>query len=206
MFVFLDESGDPGFRMDKTSTRFFVIATVIVSDPFILDDAIDRFRAEIGYTRNPEFKAASTPPAIRERFLRAICQWDFVVRALVVDKQRVTEPSLQSSETLYDYFVAQLFDDDDDLIRDATIVLDESMKHRSAQKRAAGRLRRHLNRSSPQRVRQVRYRDSKGSNALQAADMVAYSIYHRYRHSDDRYYRIIQPRTRIWELGGMDDP
>jgi hypothetical protein len=200
MFVFLDESGDPGFRLDKTSTRFFVIATVIVEDPVVLEDAIDQFRTEVGYTRNPEFKAASTPPAIRERFLRAVCRWDFVVRALVVDKLRITEPSLQSSETLYDHFVMRLFEEDAGLIREATVILDESMKHRSAQNRAASRLRKHLNRNEPRRIRQIRYQDSRSTNSLQVADMVAYAIYHRYRHNDDRYFRIIQSRSTIWEI------
>ena len=32
MLVFLDDSGDPGFKLDKGSTKYFIIAMVIFDD------------------------------------------------------------------------------------------------------------------------------------------------------------------------------
>lgn len=32
MLVFIDDSGDPGFKLDKGSSRFFVICSVIFDD------------------------------------------------------------------------------------------------------------------------------------------------------------------------------
>lgn len=200
MYIYLDESGDPGFQIDRSATRFFVIATVIVQDPIVLSDAVDRLRQAIGYTRDPEFKGVSTPPAIRRRFLEAICAWDFEVRALIVDKHIVVEPKRQSKESLYDHFVACLFEPGNPRFSNATLVMDEQMKSRDAQNVATRKIRELLNVSdaSTRPIRAVKYRNSRGDNVLQATDMIANTIYQYCKTGDDQLFRLIRDRTQLW--------
>lgn len=47
MFVYLDETGDTGFKFDKGSSRYFVVTMLLVQDPIPLYTAIDDFRKSL---------------------------------------------------------------------------------------------------------------------------------------------------------------
>ena len=66
MFVYLDESGDTGFKFNQESSRYFVITLVLVEDPFFITEAVDKLREQLGYDYNPEFHFFSTKPEIRD--------------------------------------------------------------------------------------------------------------------------------------------
>lgn len=52
MLVFLDDSGDPGFKLDRGSSAFFVIACVIFEDKLDAEEVsltMKRYRRELGW-------------------------------------------------------------------------------------------------------------------------------------------------------------
>ena len=200
LYAYLDESGDPGFH--ETATPFFVLTLLLVDYQCQtgLREAVDRLRVDLGFSRDPEFRFASTPPATRRRFLTAVRSWEFLAVALVVEKSRVGEPHLKSRESLYDYFVSRLLSDDTLALHDIDLTADSRMGGSNAGRRAAQRLRACLNEAGITRVRQVRYRDSRGDNLLQVADMISGSIYHHFARGDDQFLQIVRRRVNILEM------
>ncbi len=90
MLVLIDESGCPGFKLTKGSTPFFVVGMVIFKD-FSQAEAASKAITDLRQTLsvNPEFKFSKTHPTVKDKFFDELCQYDFEVRALVVDKNNI---------------------------------------------------------------------------------------------------------------------
>ena len=75
MIIAIDDSGDPGLKMDKGSSSYFVIVAVV----FLTDhDAeatalkIERFRQTLKWKDYHEFKFRKTSPEIRKAFFQKL--------------------------------------------------------------------------------------------------------------------------------------
>lgn len=197
MFVYIDESGDTGFKFDRGSTRYFIVTLLLVEDPIPLQRVIDELRASVGFAPHVEFHFASSSSAIRERFLQAIQPLEFNVRALIIDKQLMTRPHMRKRETFYNYVVRLCLTYDSGVITDATLVLDESVQSKKAKREFRTYLRRILNTdTSPAKVRRVIYRRSHTDNLIQVADMICGAIYAAYERNEPRYRQIIRRHIR----------
>jgi len=88
VYVYLDESGDTGFRLSQGSSRFFAIALLVVDDPGPLEVTLAALRA---HTRMPnyEFKFAQSDDARRRQFFHAIRDEHYEAHCQVVDKQEL---------------------------------------------------------------------------------------------------------------------
>lgn len=63
MLVFIDDSGDPGFKLDKGSSHFFVISAVLFDDNLEAEKtavAIKELRRELKFGDDKEFFNIST--------------------------------------------------------------------------------------------------------------------------------------------------
>ena len=201
MFVYLDESGDTGFKFKQGSSRYFVITLLLVEDPFFINEVVDKLREELGYDYDPEFHFFSTKPDVRDQFFYAIRDLDFVVRTLVIDKYRLVSPHMRKREVFYNYFVRLLLDNDNGVIDNAILILDASVKSRRVQAEMGTYLRRMLNSEGTQKIRKINHHDSRNDNLIQTVDMICGAIYARYNKHDDRYYRIIRRRIQdLWEF------
>jgi hypothetical protein len=195
MFVYLDESGDSGFKFDRGSTRYFVITLLLVDDQIPIQVAIEELRRELGFAPADEFKFSHSAEDVRFAFLRRLNRQRFSVRALVIDKTQMTQPHMRQRDTFYNFLVQLILRHDNGAIRDATLVLDESVKSKRRQDQLAAYLRHTLNANpdSP-RVRAIVHHTSHTDNLLQAADMVSGAIYARYHRGNDAYLRIIRSK------------
>jgi hypothetical protein len=62
MHLYLDESGDTGFKFQQGSSRYFVVALVVVRDPNALADVLDEQRRAIDKLPGEELKFARLQP------------------------------------------------------------------------------------------------------------------------------------------------
>jgi hypothetical protein len=97
MLVFIDESGDPGFKVATGSSPIFVLAMVIFDDH---TEAV-RTQALVAATLarlgiKPEFKFNKCRADLRDRFFDAVEHCRFRVRAIVVSKQAIRSQRLRS--------------------------------------------------------------------------------------------------------------
>jgi hypothetical protein len=200
MFVYLDESGDTGFKFERGSSRYFVITLLLVDDPIPMHAAIDGLRRTLGFAPGNEIKFYQSSHDTRLAFLRMLRRQNFSARVLVIDKTLMTRPHLQKRETFYSYLVKLILERDIEAISDAMIVLDESAKGKQSKQRLTTYLRKALNTDpTAPRVRGVRYHDSRSDYLIQAADMVAGAVYARYHKGNDAYFREIRPKIAdLW--------
>ena len=201
MLVFIDESGDPGFRLAQGSSPVFVAAMVI----FETNEAAQRTEAIIrdamrAMRVQPEFKFNKCRPEVRDAFFDAVRNCPFRVRAIVVRKESILSPHLRSDkEGFYRYFVRQMMTRDDGRLEDATVIIDGS-GDRKFRKTLKSQLRRQLGR----RIREVRLHNSRRDPLVQLADMCCGAIARSYRtdrKDPDRWRRMLRPHIEdVWQF------
>lgn len=75
MLVFVDESGDPGLKLEQGSSTHFVVALVIFEDhdeAQAADDRIGLLRRELRLDPRYEFRFNKCRRGVREQFLKAL--------------------------------------------------------------------------------------------------------------------------------------
>ncbi len=202
MLVFIDESGDAGFKLEAGSSPVFVAAMVIfdTSEDAARTQAIIE-ESEARKHHKPEFKFNRCSDNVRDLFFRTVCRCPFLVRAIVVRKQRIWSPRLMADkDRFYEYFIKAMMTYSNGRLRDARVVIDGSGDREFRQDLNAA-LRRRLGRGI---VRHIRFKDSKGDVLVQLADMCAGAIARSYRptRSDkDRWRAALRPRIDdVWEF------
>lgn len=201
MFVYLDESGDTGFKFNKGSSRFFVVTILLIDDPIPLNAAIDDLRVGLRFPPHYEFKFYHSHDSVRCEFLREVRKHEVLFRSLVVDKQSLTRPEMQKRESFYSYLVRMLLEHDNGLIQDAFLILDEREKGSKNKQSLSTYLRKHLNtpENGHNKIKDVKYHQSHRDNLIQVVDMVAGAVNAKFTRSQDHYYHIIKSKMDdIW--------
>lgn len=128
MLVLIDESGCPGFKLNKGSTPYFAIAMVIFNDLMEAEHtslSINQLRENLKI--KPEFKFNKSNNSIRDAFFKNIKQFNFAVKALVVKKETIYSPRLRlNKETFYNYFIRKLLEHGNNLLENAIVKIDGS--------------------------------------------------------------------------------
>lgn len=198
MFVYLDETGDTGFKFDKGSSRFFLVTILLTSDPVPLNGEIEAFRLNNRFSIDHEFKFYSSPDSVRERFLRLLLKHECMIRCLVVDKHLLTKGHMRDKEIFYNYLTKMLLKYDGGRLDDARLILDRRDQKKSKQG-LGPYIRRELNRGEIRKIRDIKYHDSRRDNLIQAVDMASGAINAHYAKNRPQFLRIIQSRIDdIW--------
>lgn len=201
--VFIDDSGDPGFKLDKGSSSHFVIACVIFEDPLAAEETaliIKKYRRDLGWTDRREFKFNKTNKKYIKELLGRIKNCDFRVRAICIDKANIRSGELRNKQdSFYNYAIKEVLSKTESL-KDADIRLD-GHSGRAYKKSAITYLRREVN-SSSQKITKVRFVDSHTNVLIQLADLAAGSILRSTQpkktdHKD--YVKILKKRIEdVW--------
>jgi len=194
--VFIDDSGDPGFKISKGSTEFFVIAAVIFDDSLETEKTavgIKEARREMGFSDSVEFKFNKSSRKIREKFLRSVNKFNFRIRCIVVDKKEIRSPELRSKkESFYNYIIKMLLQHSNESILEASVKIDGS-GNKVFRKSFIDYLRKQLNFKKFKVIKNCKLVNSKNNVLIQMADMVAGSIRRSYDSSktDCKVYKNI---------------
>lgn len=208
MLGFFDESGDPGLKVGRGSSRYFVAAIVTFVDEneaTRCDRRIDSLRDELSLSHSYEFHYGKNSRKYRETFLRAVDGYAFGYHAVVLDKdpEKLANAGVGSGE-LYNYVVGLLFGMAREHLRELTVVMD-SRGSRKFRADIATYLRNSLRTAGGEGViKHLNIQDSHRNNLLQLADYVA-SILNRVAAGDryaqdlhDRYLRRKQVTLNRW--------
>jgi hypothetical protein len=179
MLIFIDDSGDPGFKFDQGSTLYFVVLLLIFDDELEAERvvaAIKALRSSLGLQGNVEFKFHKSSPRMRRKFLEAINPYKFRLEILVVDKTMIRAPVVMSGEhSFYDYAIRIALEKAQPSIREAKIWIDGN-RNKAFGRNYITHLRQALNARQRKTIRQARIVDSKGNILIQMADMLAGAI------------------------------
>lgn len=199
--VFIDDSGDPGFKLDKGSSSHFVITCVIFDDPLDAEETalhIKKFRRDLGWSQEREFKFNKTKKSLVKELLQIVANCKFSVRAICIDKSLVRSHELRNKQdSFYNYAIKEVLSKSDKLTS-ASIHLD-GHSGREYKKSAITYLRREVNAKS-RKIKKVKFVDSKTDNLIQLADLVAGSILRstQLNKSDkNEYLKILNDSGRI---------
>lgn len=202
MLVFIDESGDPGFEVQRGATPIFAAAMVLFSngeDAQTTETIIRRTQHRLKVW--PEFKFNKCKNEVRDGFFSAVRDCPFAVRAIVVRKEIIYSPWLKTDkEDFYRYFIRQMMTHDDGALQQAKVIIDGSGD------RAFRRmLKLRLRRQSGTRLKEVRFGNSRNDPLLQLADMSIGAIarsYRRDRKDAARWRQMLAPRINdVWDFG-----
>lgn len=216
MVVYLDDSGDPGFKVTKGSTPCFVIVLVIFDDDLEAqrcEEAITRLRAALGFKERMEFRFNGSSKDTRLAFLSRVSRFRFRVRAIVMDKRSIYGPELRrSKESFYRYAIKMVLKHSLGTIQEAVLYLD-GHGDRLFRRRLTSDLRRELSPPSrgPRIIREIKVVDSKKHNLIQLADMIAGTLRRfaeREKEDASAYRQAIAKRIEeVWDFGrGRQNP
>ena len=99
MLVFVDESGDPGLRLDQGSSKYFIVTITLFEEDDeaeAADQRINLLRRELRIASNFEFHFSENKAAIRTAFLKAIEPYNFFYFGMSLTKKSCMEKVLNS--------------------------------------------------------------------------------------------------------------
>ena len=213
MLVFLDDSGDPGFKVSKGSSPCFVIAMVIFDDPLEAERcavAIKELRRDLGLDDAYEFRFSKCNREFRLAFLKCVSKFSFRIRAIIMDKSIIYSTVLrESKESFYSYTIKLVLQHSFQRIQDARLKLD-GHGDRTFRRELQSYLRRELKGKPGEKpiFSALRFENSRQNVLVQLADMVAGALRrHAEGKKDDhqQYRGAIEKRIEdAWRFGKCD--
>lgn len=202
MLIFIDESGDPGLKIEAGSSKYFVIVLVAFDDhdeALAADDRISLLRIDQGFPAKFEFHFNKMKPAYRRLFLEAVAVYDFFYFGIVIDKAKLRQVEFRFKESLYKYACGLLLEYAKPLLDDAIVVVDGSESKSFRHELKSYLVRRLKDNSGKCFIKSVRVHDSTTNNLLQLADMVVGALARFYSDKKDaREYRRLVVHREVY--------
>lgn len=204
MLVFIDDSGDPGFKVEKGSSSVFVISLVIFDDDLEAEKTaveIKQLKRDLKFPDSVEFKFHQSRIQVKHKFLQKVSKYKFRIRAIVVKKENIRSSFLISNkESFYNYIVMQVLKKSKKSIKKAKLKFD-----RRGEKKIRDNLRVYLSRELDNKSNHIfadlKFVDSKTNVLIQLADMVAGTIGAYHKGKDKDLMRFLKKRVEnIWEF------
>lgn len=209
MLVFIDEAGDTGRKIEKGSSRFFIISLVLFEDheeAITCDQRISFLRRELKSPENFEFHFARNSKRIRLEFLKAIQPYHFVYFSVVIDKspRKLWGPGFMTKEPFYKYACQMVFTNAKPYLDNAIVVLDKSGSP-DFRNSLAKYLRKRLHKEDKKLIKKIKQQRSSSNNLLQLADYISGVINRKVQNKKDwqDYYQFIASKERgvqIWPI------
>lgn len=198
--VFLDESGDPGFKFGEGSSTYFVVTLIVIPDALsaqTLDDTISNLRLRLRTSPGYEFHFTATCAAWRESFVKEVNGLNFRYHSIVINKPLLSGEGFRVKESFYKFACKIVLQNAQRELANATVVLD-GCGSREFQRQLGSYLRRSINEPDAPHVaiRKLKIQDSRKNNLLQLADMVCGAVARSFSAKKDAkiYRRWLEPR------------
>jgi hypothetical protein len=181
MHIFMDESGDPGSKITGGSSKFLVIAMVLFANDVEAAkarQALSDLKKTFKKSEKFEFKFTKLSRGERLAALKAVSEFDFKVRAVVYNKEEMTNLAREYFKgNYYKYALRSLMDDPAQETTQAVVKID-TFGEREYRQKLKDYFLLHLsqNKGKKYQLQELIFEDSKYDELLQLADLVAGSI------------------------------
>ena len=201
--LWLDESGDSGFRFNAGSSTHFIVGFVYleINQKFIdkevvkINKQISQLKSKLHLTSDYEFKFSRCSNKFRKEFIKIIKKFPIRYKIIVVNKKKLNAPALKyKHKELYCELIRRLFYDNNPPIEKTVSVIDEAVA-KIHQKEFKGILRRYLSKNT---IKKIQQRRSKTENMIQIIDMICGSVFRKYEKNDSAYYRLIKSKETVF--------
>jgi len=204
MLVFIDESGDAGFKFDKGSSTHFVVALVLFSDKheaLKADNHISEIRKQLNLHSEFEFHFHKLRKRFCEHFFIEIKSFDFQYFGIVIDKTKIDASRFSSSQVFYNFACELVCLKAKENLFQATVVID-GKKSREFKTKLGNYLKKNVNDkdSGVFHIKKVKMQDSAKNNLLQLADMICGTIARSFKNTENYRQIIIEKEVLVEEF------
>jgi hypothetical protein len=177
MLVFVDESGDSGFKVEQGSSQFFTVALVIFEEhdeAIACDQRIGLLRRELGWDERSEFHFNRNSDRVRRAFLQAVAPYNFFYYGIVLNKNphKLWGEGFRHKMSFYKYTCSLVFENAKEKLNQAHVIIDKS-GNLDFRRQLAKYLNRKMNEGQNRLVAKVKMQRSESNNLLQLTDYVA---------------------------------
>lgn len=194
--VFIDESGDPGFKTN--SSQNFAFALIIFENGEDAEETELAIHQAAARSRHlSEFKYSKTCNKVKDVFFEEIANCPFRAKVLYVNKMLVNSSALRSNANkFYNYFLKQVLTHAN--LNKASVKLDgkkDSVKME---------LVNYIRTQAGNTVAKIKYEDSKNNRLIQLADMIVGLTIHAYApnatQTQKEWLKKIKRKLDIWSF------
>ena len=202
--VFIDDSGDPGFKGSASSSAFVMAGAAIMSPEIAsaINQEITNLRKELGWRKEEEFKFNKSSKRVRLKFLETVRKYDFSIYAVYIKKSNYPiHYKFSSEEVLYNWTMKELLEIIP--LKEATITVDGKYG-RPYGMRLKTYMRRNLN-AEARKIAKFNVHDSNRDNLVQLADFIAGTVdrsLQTNKTDSSEYIKLV--KTKIIELNELD--
>jgi hypothetical protein len=198
-YIFLDESGDLGFK--PTSSKWFIFTIVLINDHKKIERVIKNIRKGLKKKfKLRELHAYHADAITKHRMLKKLSELeDLRVMCVMLNKRKVYVDLQNQKNYLYNYTANILLDR---LHNKNLIKIDEPIKLYIDQKDTSKFIRENfekylkdnlIKRGSNGRI-EIKIKPSHTEKCLQAVDFVSWAIFRKYEKGDYEYYEDIKDK------------
>lgn len=200
MLIFIDESGDTGFKFEHGSSQFFTVSLVMFKnhdEAIKCDRSIADLKRRLGWNNSDEFHFKRNSDKIRLKFLKNVSRFDFIYYSVIIDKTlfKYKAKEFKDREYFYSYICLQVIESTQRQLIQADIVIDKN-GNSEFRNRLSKYLKKKIN-INQKRIRKVKMQRSEANNLLQLADYIAgiinRSVINR-KNNTDEYRKILKTK------------
>ena len=199
MYIYLDESGDLGFR--QGGSKYFTIAFVAVKDSIRFIRCVKEVKIKYGIPRSVELKGNTTREVIKEDLLSRFQKLDIEVHAITVRKKNVDPKLRKDTNILYNYVVGLLLVERI-LAEPAGTRVCVNVDRRVISITSGFKFNEYLRyktwyEGQRQDINlEINHRDSHKNYAIQGIDIICNSIFRKYNSNNYKLFNIIQGKVK----------
>lgn len=174
MYVFLDESGDTGYKFDKGSSKFFTLTAVVFETNAASIEATNKIKAIISKMKDPkfEFHFTKNTPGTRKKFLSCLEGCQFYWYSISIDKQLIFSPRLQNSDHMLKTVAKYLCNNLKDKVENGIFIFDKN-DSKKFYKELSTILKTEFNGENSKVVKEIKALESHREVLIQIADYCA---------------------------------
>ena len=205
MHVYLDESGDLGFDLNKKGTsNHFVITMLLTREPKRVANCVKRLKTTAlrkKYKKMPEIKFNNSPLSFKRMILRKLAKQNIFVFAFALKKAGIQSKLHDQKHKVYNYVTGLLFDKILPFLlpeEEIVMVVDKVKRRKIEVDDFNLYLRMKLVMAGDEERRlTIDHADSQKNISLQAVDFVAGAIFQKYEHKGREFYDLISKRIKF---------
>lgn len=198
-YIFLDESGDLGFK--STSSNWFLFTIVLTNDHRKIEKCVRNAHQRLArkYKKVGELHAYHAQPAVRKKLLSDLAQIeDLKILCIVLNKKKVYVDLQNQKNYLYNYTANILLDRLHkkqilDTKEPIELYIDQKDTNKFIRENFEIYLKQNLTKKRNGRIN-IQIKPSHTEKCLQAVDFLSWSIFRKYERNDYEYYEIIKSK------------
>jgi hypothetical protein len=200
-YIFLDESGDLGFNLNKSGTsENFIITFFVIKNKKPFDNIVKKTLAKMNKVERKSIQGVlhsyKLLPRRRKKLLKSILEYDFKLMVIRLNKSKVYTHLHNEKQVVYNYITNILLN----RILDKKLIDTDQKVHLIASRRETNKF---LNSNFKNYLKNKAQKNhsididinialSNQEKCLQIVDLISWSYFRHIEHKDSSYYNIIK--------------